>query len=183
MGIKTIVKSMVYRLRGEYTVEQLKKMGLKVGENFNPQLGFELDPSHCWLIEIGNNVTFGPHVQVLAHDASTCMHIGYARIGRVTIGDNVFIGAGSVVLPGVTIGSNSVIGAGSVVSKSVPNGVVAVGNPAKPIQKIEVFQEKHEKAMKICPVYGEEYTLRGKITGDMKQRQCLELEESCGYIR
>lgn len=183
MGIRMIVKRLVYRLRGEYTVEQLTKMGLKVGENFNPQLGFELDPSHCWLIEIGNNVTFGPHVQVLAHDASTCMLIGYARIGRVTIGDNVFIGAGSIVLPGVTIGSNTVIGAGSVVSRSIPDGVVAIGSPAKPVQKIEEFTDKHKMAMKICPVYGEEYTLRSKITGDMKQQQYQELEETCGYIR
>ena len=83
----------------------------------------------------------------------------------------------------MTIGSNSVIGAGSVVSKSVPDGVVAAGSPAKPIHKIEQFKEKHRKAMKNCPVYGEEYTLRGKITEDMKQRQCSELEESCGYIK
>ena len=50
-----LIKELVYRIRGEYSVDKLKKMGLKVGKNFNPQLGFELDPSHCWLIEIGDN--------------------------------------------------------------------------------------------------------------------------------
>ena len=50
-----LIKELVYRIRGEYTVERLKKIGLTVGKNFNPQLGFEIDPSHCWLIEIGDN--------------------------------------------------------------------------------------------------------------------------------
>ena len=67
-------------------------------------MGYELDPSHCWLIEIGDNVTFGPHVQVLAHDASMHNVLGYTKIGRVRIGNNVFIGAGSIVLPNVQIG-------------------------------------------------------------------------------
>ena len=78
--IKRKIKEVVYRIRGEYTVEKLQRMGLKVGKNFDAQLGFEFDPSHCWLIEIGDDVTFGPHVQVLAHDASTCKTLGYAKI-------------------------------------------------------------------------------------------------------
>lgn len=69
--------------------------------------GTILDPSHCWLITIGDNVTMAPRVHILAHDASTCHHLGYARIGRIDIGNNVFIGADTVVLPGVYIGSNS----------------------------------------------------------------------------
>lgn len=101
--LKKILKQIIYRIRGEYTVEQLKKLGLRVGKNFNPQLGFELDPSHCWLIDIGDNVTFGPHVQVLAHDASMYNALGYTKIGRVRIGNNVFIGGGSIILPNVKI--------------------------------------------------------------------------------
>lgn len=53
----------------------------------------------------------------------------------VFIGSNVWIGEGVLILPGVTIGSGSIIGAGSVVTKSVPENVIAVGNPAKPIKK------------------------------------------------
>ena len=54
----------------------------------------------------------------------------------ITVGDNVWFGAGVTVLPGVTIGSNVVIGAGSIVTKDIPSGVVAVGNPCKVLRKI-----------------------------------------------
>ena len=60
----------------------------------------------------------------------------------ITVGDNVFIGVGSVILPGVTIGSNVVIGAGSVVTKDIPSGSVAVGAPAKVIELLEDYAEK-----------------------------------------
>lgn len=55
----------------------------------------------------------------------------------ITIGDNVWIGGGAIVLPGVTIGDNSVVGAGSVVTKSIPAYSVAAGNPCKVIRKLK----------------------------------------------
>ena len=68
-------------------------MGMKVGKDFNRLAGVILDPSHCWLIDIGDNVTIAPRVHVLCHDASTKGFLGYTKIGRVNIGSNVFIGA------------------------------------------------------------------------------------------
>lgn len=177
------IKEFVYRIRGEYTVDRLKKLGLTVGKNFNPQLGFELDPSHCWLIEIGDNVTFGPHVQVLAHDASTCAYIGYAKIGRVIIGNNVFIGANSVILPGVTIGDNVIIGAGSVVTKSIGSNLVCAGNPAKQIQTINEYIMKNKTAMKHMPVFSEEYTLRQSISEEKKEEMKKKLMNKDGYVK
>ena len=55
----------------------------------------------------------------------------------ITVGDNVWIGGGVTVLPGVTIGSNTVIGAGSVVVHDIPAGVVAVGNPCRPVRPVD----------------------------------------------
>ena len=55
----------------------------------------------------------------------------------VTIGNNVWIGGGCIILPGVTIGDNSVIGSGSVVTKSIPANVVAVGNPCRVIKELK----------------------------------------------
>ena len=75
-------------------------------------------------------------VQLIAHDASMKRHLGYTLIGKITIGNKVFIGAGSIILPGATIGDNSVIAAGSVVTKDVPENVVVGGNPAKIIKGI-----------------------------------------------
>lgn len=181
--IRKYLKRIIYRIRGEYTVEQLIRMGLKVGKNFNPQLGVELDPSHCWLIEIGDNVTIAPHAQILAHDASTCMGLGYAKIGSVYIGDNVFIGAGSIILPDVKIGNNVIVGAGTVVTHSLPDNVVCVGNPARIICSIDQFVDKHRSLMNKCPVYGEEYTLRKNINNAKKLKQKKELKNRIGYVK
>ena len=60
-------------------------------------------------------------------------------VAPVFIGDNVFIGAGTIVLKGVTIGNNSVIGAGSVVTKNVPENSIAAGNPARVIRLLSQF--------------------------------------------
>lgn len=54
------IKELLYRFRGEFTTEKLISMGMKVGTNFNRLHGVILDPGHCWLIEIGNNVTMAP---------------------------------------------------------------------------------------------------------------------------
>ena len=182
MSVKSWIKELVFRLRGTYTVERLVKMGLTVGRNFNPQLGYDLDPSHCWLITIGDDVCFGPHVRILAHDASMHQFLGYTKIGRVCIGDRVFIGADSVVLPCVTIGSDCVVGAGSVVTRDVPAGEVHAGNPARFICKTADFVEKHRQAMKTAPVYDESFTLRADITPEKKQQQKQELKDREGYV-
>ena len=89
--IMNIIKEFVYRLRGEYTTDKLIEMGMKVGKNFHRLNGVLLDPSHCWLINIGDNVIMAPRVHILCHDASTKQFLGYTKIGRVTIGNNVFI--------------------------------------------------------------------------------------------
>jgi len=177
-----IIKEFLYRLRGEYTTEKLISMGMKVGRNFSRLNGVILDPSHCWLIEIGNNVTIAPRVHILCHDASTKQFLNYTKIGRVTIGDNVFIGAESVVLPGVTIGSNVIIGANSTVTHDIPDNSVAVSSPARVICTLEDYLEKERKRMETAPCYGEEYTLRKGVSMDMRMRQKRELDGKIGYI-
>ena len=109
---KNIKNSIKAKIRGYISLEQLKKRGLIVGEHFAVQEGVIIDPDHCWLIEIGNNVTLAPRVHILAHDASMKRDLGVAKIGKVTIGNNVFIGAGTIVLPNVRIADNTIIGAG-----------------------------------------------------------------------
>ncbi len=63
------------------------------------------------------------------------------KFGRIDIRDNCVIGWGAIILPGVTIGPNSVIAAGSVVTRSIPPGVLAAGNPAKPVMTIHQYAE------------------------------------------
>ena len=90
-------------------------------------------------VTIGDNCQFAPNVSIYTaghpvHPDSRNSLYEYG-IG-VSIGDNVWIGGSTVILPGVHIGSNTVIGAGSVVTKDIPDWVVAAGNPCKVIRKI-----------------------------------------------
>ncbi|MGD1946035.1 MAG: sugar O-acetyltransferase [Croceivirga sp.] len=92
-------------------------------------------------ITIGENCLIGPHVQIYTaeHPLKASERIAKKELGTsyltstkpVVIGDNVWIGGNSVIFPGVTIGNNVTIGAGSVVTKSIPDNVLAYGNPCK----------------------------------------------------
>ena len=177
-----VLKEMVYRLRGEYTTEKLISMGMKVGKNFGRLNGVILDPSHCWLIEIGDDVTLAPRVHILCHDASTKTFMNYTKIGNVTIGNRVFIGAESVVLPGVTIGDDVVIGANSTVTHNIPSNSVAVGSPARVICTLEEYIQKEKERMRSAPVYDDSYTLRKDISIELRLKQKEELNGKIGYI-
>ena len=133
------------RLRSEISTEDLIALGLTVGKNFSRQEKTLIDQSHCWLITIGDDVTLAPRVHILAHDASTKKALGYTRIGVVNIGNNVFIGASSTILPGISIGNNVVIGANSVVSRDIPDDSVAIGNPAKVICTYDEFVSRKNR--------------------------------------
>lgn len=176
------VKELIYRLRGEYTTEKLISMGMKVGRNFGRLNGVILDPSHCWLIEIGDNVTLAPRVHILCHDASTKSFLGYTKIGRVTIGNDVFIGAESVVMPGVTIGNRVIIGANSTVTHDIPDNTVVVGSPARVFCSVDEYLDKERKRMEAAPCYGEEYTLRQNVSMEKRMEQKAALDGKIGYI-
>ncbi|MEW2450786.1 sugar O-acetyltransferase [Streptomyces parvulus] len=90
-------------------------------------------------ITIGEDCQIGPNVQLLTptHPLEPGPRRDKLEAARpITIGDNVWLGGGAIVLPGVSIGDNSVIGAGAVVTKDVPANVVAVGNPARPVRNV-----------------------------------------------
>lgn len=178
----SFIKDIIYRLRGEYTTDKLINMGMKVGKNFGRLNGVILDPSHCWLIEIGDNVTLAPRVHILCHDASTKTFLGYTKIGRVTIGNNVFVGAESVILPGVTIGNNVIIGANSTVTQNIPDNMVYAGTPAKKLCTLEEYLEKEKKKMEKVPCYDENYTLRKDVPIELRMKQKEELKNTMGFI-
>ena len=181
-NIKSLIKAILYRIRGEYTTEKLQKMGMRVGGNFKRLHGCILDPAHCWLITIGDNVTLAPRVHVLAHDASTKQFLNYTKIGRVNIGNNVFIGAESVILPNVTIGDNIIVGANSTVTHNLSKEGVYAGNPAAYICSLEEYLDKNKKKFTQCPIYDENYTLRGNLTEDKKKKMYEELKDTLGFI-
>jgi len=89
-------------------------------------------------ITIGDRVMFGPAVTIatVGHPINPAMR-GLMYCDHVTIGNDCWIGANSVICPGVTIGDNTVIGAGSVVTKDIPPNCIAVGNPCRVVREID----------------------------------------------
>ncbi|MGS2779040.1 acyltransferase [Robertmurraya sp. GLU-23] len=167
----------------ELTVKTCLNMGMKVGENCHGLFGSTIDVAHCWLIEIGDNVTFAPQVYLLAHDASTKRYLDYTKIAKLKIEDNVFIGARALIMPGVSIGKNSIVAAGSVVTRSVPENSVVGGNPAKLLAKTEEYIDRHRENMKLSKTYNYEWTVGGNITPSMCKQMTLELEDTVGYVK
>jgi maltose O-acetyltransferase len=90
-------------------------------------------------ITIGDDVQIGPNVQLLTptHPLEPGLRRDkWEAAEPISIGSNVWLGGGVIVLPGVTIGADTVVGAGAVVTRDVPIGVLAVGNPARPIRTL-----------------------------------------------
>lgn len=110
---------------------------ITVGDNFFLNVNGKLMDSGK--ITIGSNVFIAPNVCIITEEhAMDIPHriAGFEYARPVTIGDNVWICTGALILPGVTIGEGNVIGAGSVVTKDIPPMCVAVGNPCRVIRKL-----------------------------------------------
>lgn len=110
---------------------------IEVGENFFAN--YNLTILDVGKVVVGDNVQIAPNVSI--YTAGHPIHpdsrnSGYEYGIPITIGNNVWIGGNAVILPGVTIGDNVIIGAGSVVTKSIPDNMIAAGNPCRTIREI-----------------------------------------------
>lgn len=117
---------------------------IEVGENFFAN--YNLVILDVGKVKIGKNVQFAPNVAI--YTAGHPVHpdsrnSGYEYGIDITIGDNVWLGGNTVVMPGVHIGNNVVIGGGSVVTKDIPDDVIAVGNPCRVLRKITEDDRKY----------------------------------------
>lgn len=108
-------------------------LGNRIYANFNLTM---VDDTHIY---VGDGTMFGPNVTVATAGHPILPELrekSYQYNASVRIGRNCWLGAGVIVLPGVTIGDNVVVGAGSIVTKDLPSDVVAVGNPCKVLRSI-----------------------------------------------
>lgn len=182
MSLKQKLKNFVQMLNREVPTETLVQRGLKVGRDFNRQQGCFIDPTHCYLIEIGDDVTMSIRVTLMAHDASTKKLTGYTRLGRIKIGNHVFLGANATVLPGVTIGDGAVIGAGSVVTRDVPAGAVAVGVPARVIGTTQELKARAEAEMAQNGVFDASYRMGTGLTAEKQEELLRATDGKIAYI-
>lgn len=151
--------------------EEIRKRG-EVGNNFF-NYGI-IDNNHINLLSIGDNVTIASGAKLELHDDSTKRILGYSKIGRISIGNNVFIGANSLILPNVAIGDNCIIGAGSIVVRDIPSGSVAVGNPCKVVGTYEDFIAKNKELFNCSKVYKNQYD---KMSEEERRKQSEELTD------
>lgn len=163
--LKKIKNLLIINFKGkEYFARQ---KGAKIGENCSIRTKyFGTEP---WLIEIGNNVTLAADVKLITHDGSGSLFGRRFRYRKIIIGNNVFIGMNSIVLLGVEIGDNVVVGAGSVLTKSIPSNSVVAGNPAKIIMDYDSYVTKYKN---IVPKKSE------SVPGDLEDQISQTLDHS-----
>src|SRR5690554_6001525 len=164
MKIVKIIKSIYYKyLQSFKPIKYAKKLGVNFGKNFHV-FGKVYYGSEPWIISIGDNVYITNDVKFLTHDGGTLifrdLYPDLEITKPITIGNNVFIGINSVILPGVKIGNNVVIGACSVVTKDVPDNSVVAGNPARIIKTSDDYLEKlRRESIKLGHLKGKEKDL------------------------
>lgn len=128
----------------------MRDCGERIGEGCNIE-DIEIFGTEPCLITVGNHVYFsGKNIRFLTHDGSAARMklFGYTDklydiFGKVSIGDNCFIGINTIILKGVSIGRNCIVGAGSVVTKDIPDNCVVCGVPAKVISSTKDYFEKN----------------------------------------
>ncbi len=133
--------------RREYMSDYFRKLGMNIGSGCN--ICSDISTTESYLVTIGSNVTVSTEVLLLTHDASIGKVLGKENgsdlLGKIVIGNNCFIGARSIILPGVSLTENIIVAAGSVVTKSFnEENIIIGGNPAKKIGDWEQFQIKNE---------------------------------------
>lgn len=144
--IRKLIMYLRLFLSNQYTKYKIysKYLDIKFGDGVRilhyPRWG-----SEPFLIEIGNNVTITRGVTFVNHDGGVALfreeYPGLNFYGKIKIGNNVFIGINSIILPGVTIGDNVVIGAGTIVNKDIQSNTVVAGVPVKKIKDLSEYKE------------------------------------------
>lgn len=121
-----------------------KFVGVKVGKNCS--ISTKHFPSEPYLIEIGDYVRIANDVKFFTHGGvwsqARKAKVSLEHFGRIKIGNYTYIGDSCLIMAGVTIGNDVIVGAGTVVSKSIPDGVMVAGNPMRYIGKTEDFVSK-----------------------------------------
>lgn len=144
--------------------EAARMMGMSVGEDCRI-LSYQVS-AEPWLVTIGDGVTVSSDVLFITHDGAGWLFRNQTtgerpyRYARITIGNDCFVGARAVLMPGVRVGDGSIVAAGSVVHRSVPSGVIVGGNPARIISTTDAFARKVGSWKRTEDQQGETYRQR-----------------------
>lgn len=129
-------------------------------------------------------MTISSNVTILTHDASPCKVGCGTKLGRVRIGNNVFIGTRSIVLCNVSIGDNVIVGAGSIVTRDLPSDGVYAGSPVRRICSFDEYRKKYEKLREERPAFDKikPWNEWGNATDEEKKLMYDGLEDGVGFF-
>ncbi|WP_278689495.1 acyltransferase [Clostridium baratii] len=141
--VKILKANRSYESKRNYLISK----GCKIGKGTRLNCNINAFGTEPYLIEIGKNCLFAGEIHLITHDGGVKVlnSLGYFngknmdKLGRIKIGNNVYIGTGALIMPNVIIGDNCVIGANAIVTKNIKSNSVAVGSPAKVIKTIEEY--------------------------------------------
>ena len=146
------IKNKIINYTTQKYILSLQKKGIKIGENLKicDIKSITIDTTRPSLITIGNNVFFHKNFTLYTHDFVSGVflnkyHDFLPSSGKVSIGNNVRFGINCTVLKGVTIGDNCFIAAGSIVTKDIPANSIAGGVPAKVLCPLDVYYTRRKK--------------------------------------
>ena len=129
-------------------IKYYRSIGVQIGEGTRIySKDTDIFSSEPWVVKIGNNCHITGGVKFITHDGGTLILDkeeggDFVLVGDITVGNNVYFGLRTLIMPGVTIGDNVIIGAGSIVTKDIPSNSVAVGIPARVISTKEKYIAK-----------------------------------------
>lgn len=147
-----MIKLLIDRIKKHRNpVKYWRDLGVSIGEKCeifsSASLGGE-----PYLVSIGNKVRITSNVVFITHDGGVWVYRNmYPELsdidlfGRIRIGNNVHIGNNAVIMPGVTIGDNVIIGVGAIVTHDIPSNTIAAGVPARPIESLTEYLDKHKE--------------------------------------
>lgn len=156
--------------------KQAKHAGVKLGKgNF---IDSHFWTSEAYLITIGNYCQITKGTKFFTHGGAGALRYKYPNFdlfGKISVGDYVYFGNNSMIMPGVKIGNHVLIAAGSVVTKSIPNNCVVAGNPARFICTLDEYAERNLKYN--LDSYGYNATKKKKLLLSLPEEKFIHKKE------
>ena len=175
------IKFLFINRNNKNKVRYLRKAGATIGEGTRLLCGVSSFGTEPYLISVGKDCLLTGGISIVTHDGGVSVlnnlnmfnEIKMDKVAPVEIGNNVFIGAKTIIMPGVKIGNNVIIGAGSIVARNIPDNSVAAGVPAKVLKSVdEYYADAMEKGLFFESI-GMGYEEKKKyLLNEIKKRAC-----------